>query len=274
MGSEAKVQEITDRLLATWQSGDMPNQIAKTMLRRDHNERPSDGWSFGNRLLMFIAGTEDARGYRQWEQVGRHVVKGAKAFPILRPYMKRIPGKDGEDDLHILVGFGTVPVFRIEDTDGEPVVEADYVPATMPPLVEVAREWGIPVSYAPGNGRAYGSYAPGLDRIELATHAEVTFLHELMHAAHRRVLEASGRKMVGGQNPAQEIVAETGAAALCLLYGLTGYQQESLDYVSVYAGSTDPTQVAKAVVRVIADIGKAMELILDTADQAAQKVAA
>lgn len=33
-------------------------------------ERPCDRWSPGNRLLL-AAGTEDARGYRQWQEVGR-----------------------------------------------------------------------------------------------------------------------------------------------------------------------------------------------------------
>jgi len=34
---------------------------------------------------MFIANTGDARGYRQWQKVGCHVKKKAKAFTILAP---------------------------------------------------------------------------------------------------------------------------------------------------------------------------------------------
>ncbi len=39
--------------------------------------RPSSKWSLRNRLLMLSAGTSDARGYRQWREVGRHVRAGS-----------------------------------------------------------------------------------------------------------------------------------------------------------------------------------------------------
>jgi len=35
--------------------------------------------------------TEDARGFRQWQKVGRRVKKGAKAFYILAPIRKKYP---------------------------------------------------------------------------------------------------------------------------------------------------------------------------------------
>jgi hypothetical protein len=58
--------------------------------------KPSDNWSFFNRMLMFAHGTSDARGYRQWQQVGRYVKKGARAFHILVPIYKKVPVKDRE----------------------------------------------------------------------------------------------------------------------------------------------------------------------------------
>lgn len=63
---------------------------------RVNAEKPSDRWSLFNRMLMFAHGTDDARGYRQWKQVGRYVKKGAKAFHILVPIHKEVPVKNRE----------------------------------------------------------------------------------------------------------------------------------------------------------------------------------
>jgi hypothetical protein len=35
--------------------------------------------------VIFLSGTQDARGFRQWKQVGRYVRKGGKAIYILVP---------------------------------------------------------------------------------------------------------------------------------------------------------------------------------------------
>src|SRR5688572_6647202 len=48
-------------------------------------DAPSRRWSLANRLLMLKAGTFDARGFRQWQHVGRKVRKRERAFHILGP---------------------------------------------------------------------------------------------------------------------------------------------------------------------------------------------
>lgn len=55
--------------------------------------KPSDTWSFLNRLIMYMNGTSDARGYKQWQEVGRWIKKGAKAFYIIAPVFKKVPVK-------------------------------------------------------------------------------------------------------------------------------------------------------------------------------------
>jgi hypothetical protein len=64
-----RAKEALHRLLAMFESGDLPQAVARTMLRpKPGAEKPSDRWSLGNRLLMLAAGTRDARGYQQWER--------------------------------------------------------------------------------------------------------------------------------------------------------------------------------------------------------------
>jgi len=206
-------------------------------IRRQAGERPSDSWSLGNRLLVLMADTEDARGFLQWEQAGRHVVKGARAVYILGPIARKVHGEDpatGEPtERTIIRGFKAIPVFRLEDTEGKALEVPDYAPPVLPPLAEVAEAWGIKVAYRPDRGGGYyGAYSPTAERIELVTHAEMTFFHELAHAAHRRL----GGLTSAGQDPRQEIVAETSAAALCLMYGLQGYVAPAAQYVAGNAG--------------------------------------
>src|SRR5437867_9501056 len=110
-------------ILTMFESGSMPEAIVQTRIARARHDRPMCEWSLGNQLLAFFHSTEDARGYRQWQATGRHVKKGARAFGILGPVtVKRAetnPETGEETERRAVVGFKALPVFRIEDTDGE-----------------------------------------------------------------------------------------------------------------------------------------------------------
>ncbi|MCF8568164.1 hypothetical protein LLE49_25905 [Alicyclobacillus tolerans] len=266
-----QVMEATQKLLGMWESGDLPKAVVHTMLARQNGERPCDAWSLANQILMLINGTEDARGFRQWEKVGRNVKKGSKAFYILGPIVRNVQERDEETgeirEKTALLGFKGIPVFRIEDTEGEPMdtTRPDYTPPVLPPLMNVASAWEIDVKYAAGNSRFYGCYYPQSDNILLCTHDEITFFHELSHAAHNRV-----RPLKGGQDKNQEIVAETSAAILCLMYGYEGFVSKARSYVAHYA-NMEPKECTKAVMRVISDIEKVLDLILSEADRQDQQ---
>jgi antirestriction protein ArdC len=82
---------------------------------------------------MYLNETDDARGFRQWLQVGRHVKKGSKAFYIIGPVTKKITEKKSLDsgekvreEKQIIAGFKAIPVFRIEDTEGEPIIREAF----------------------------------------------------------------------------------------------------------------------------------------------------
>ncbi|MGH9267537.1 MAG: hypothetical protein ACRD0D_05105 [Acidimicrobiales bacterium] len=66
--TDARVEHATAELLKVWQSGDLPAAVAKVFIRRQAGERPSDRWSLGKQLLCLLAGTDDARGFRQWRR--------------------------------------------------------------------------------------------------------------------------------------------------------------------------------------------------------------
>jgi hypothetical protein len=251
-------------VLELFESDELPARVAETYIARLEGTAPCASWSLGNQLLMLLAGTSDARGYRQWQHAGRHVVKGAKAFHILGPVTRKIRERDettGEETTRpVVAGFVGIPVFRFQDTDGFPVEVPDYTPPELPPLHDVAERLGVDVQYGPHVGQRFrGCYSPNAGRILLLTADEVTFFHELAHAAHDRVLRARGGSLQGGQVPSQEIIAELTAAVLCRLYGLDGHLARSKEYVDHYGGSNP----GRAVMRVLNDVQACLLLLLE-----------
>jgi hypothetical protein len=264
-----KGREAVDRALASvlelFESGELPASVARTTISRLESDSPVSSWSLGNRLLVLMAGTEDARGYRQWQAAGRHVTKGSKAFHILAPSTRKVKDMDpvtGEElERTAVVGFVGVPVFAVESTEGEPIVRPDYKPAELPPLFEVAARLGVEVRWLPFADSCYGYYSPGREQVVLCSADAAVFWHELAHAAHKRVLSSQGRSLKGGQQAGQEVVAETCAAVIARLYDFElGNVTTAADYIRAYSG--DP---AKAVMRVLADVQACLDLILEPA---------
>jgi antirestriction protein ArdC len=252
-----RVKETLDRLLHEFKVGSsIPEAIAYAAFPIPNI--PSSSWSLMNQIIMFLSGTNDARGFRQWKEVKRFVKKGGKSFDILVPKFKKEVDEKTKEEITVLSGFVCGNVFRFEDTDGEAL---DYEKITLPelPLMHIAAEWGITVKAIPGNARYYGYYKPEAKMIALATPEEKTFFHELSHVAHEKVLG----KLKRGQDALQEIVAELSAQALCRIVGKNGdkYFGNSYKYIESYAKELDITPHT-AVIKVITDVEKVLDLIL------------
>jgi antirestriction protein ArdC len=267
--SARNVRTVTDKLIARFEQGDISDYVAAALIQRKqgHVDIPSTKWSWSNVILMMLAGSHDARGYRQWQAVGRQVKAGTKAFHILAPRTRKVTEEDDngdESERFVLTGFTTVPVFRVEDTEGDDVVTVDYTPEQLPPLYSVAEAFGIPVKYHPAPDRIgwLGKYQmrETSERIHLVTEDVATFLHELAHAAHGRVLKAKGAKLQGGQDAKQEAVAELSATVLGQVYGYD-YTGNCWRYVKSYAKNGDALRL---MISVLNDVCEVCQLILDT----------
>ncbi len=130
MPSPDRIKEAMETLLKIFNEDNL-EKAARAVFRG--GDIPADKWSFLNRVLMYLNETEDARGFRQWKQAGRYVKKGSKAFYILAPMLKKITaekslesGEKVKEEKQILAGFRAVPVFRFEDTEGEPIIREEY----------------------------------------------------------------------------------------------------------------------------------------------------
>lgn len=95
----------------------------------------SDGWkralefrsrfrtySFFNTSLIQVQKPDATlvAGYGRWKQLNRFVRKGEKGIAILAPLLRQDPE---DPEVRVLVGFKSVYVFDVSQTDGEPVPE-------------------------------------------------------------------------------------------------------------------------------------------------------
>ena len=142
-------QAVADRIIEAFKEPDqLPKALAPAFIHRK-SDTPCRKWSFYNQLLVALAQTSDARGFKQWKEAGRKVKKGSKALWILGPCLKTIKDKDDDGDekaKQILIGFRSIPVFRVEDTEGEALPKDEYADWIKElPLIEVAESWNIHV---------------------------------------------------------------------------------------------------------------------------------
>jgi hypothetical protein len=259
-----RIKEVLDGILERFKSGDIPEAVAYSMF--PIQDIPSSKWSILNHILMWLAGTQDARGFRQWQEVNRYVKKGSKGFYILVPHIRKVDDEQTGLEKQVLVGFLTRAVFRYEDTDGEPLTH-ESIEFSDIPLIQRAEEWGISVTAIPGNYRYTGYYSQSKKLIALATKEECVFFHELAHAAHQQILG----KLKGGQDPIQEIVAELAAQALCRIVGKSGDRHlgNSYRYMETYAERINITPHA-ACLKVMSDCEKVLTLILNGETEASR----
>ena len=261
------IKSAVNTLMTTFQSGNFPAQIATTFIRKHADDDiPSDKWTFANRLLMTAQGTNDARGYKQWQQVNRQVKRGSLAIHVFAPLTRKVTETDettGEEMSRIIVtGFRPIPVFRVEDTEGEPLPTFNYRPKVYPPFFDVAEKLGLKVEYRPMRSNYLGKYVSNTKSIELDSQDAVVYYHELSHAVHDTFVDLKTYDKAKA-----EIVAEFSAVTLCELSGISGYQSQGYDYIRHYcAGDAKPEIVLKKIMCVLNDVEKIVSIVLDATE--------
>lgn len=272
-----KTKEVLLDLVRKFADGtdDLPDAIAKSYVMTP--DVPCSKWSRNNRIFVLLEGTTDARGYKQWQEVGRHVKKGSKAIYILVPRMAVIKDKNSDDNNNDgkeangikdakklsrrCIGFSACPVFRYEDTDGDMLDE--YEPKKLPPLFGLARLNGLDVRYANTISGEFGSINVHAKRMTLSTESPDTFLHELVHYYDLR----ERKDLKNGQDAIQETVAQLAACALARMYGGYDATKYTWDYIAVYAETTEPEKIAKQCLEVLDRVGTVIDAIISDANK-------
>src|SRR3990170_1903866 len=231
-----RIKEAMDTLLKMFDEENL-EKVARAVFRSEGSSIPSDKWSFLNRILMYLNHTEDARGFSQWQQVGRYVKKGSKAFYIIAPVTRKITAErtleSGEmvrEERTVLAGFKGIPVFCIEDTDGAPMIREEYQVNIPCEFESIIQELGLKVQPVRFCGAVYGSYNLVSREIKLASPDIDVFLHELRHAVDDRLTG-----LQPGQKKDQEVTAEFSAAVIAQLMGYRIPLGNVREYIEEYS---------------------------------------
>ncbi len=260
-----KAEEAAADILKAFENpNSLPKPLAQVFVHRGDGA-PCRRWSWRNQLIVALRGHREARGFRQWEEAGRRVKKGEKAFRILSPLTKKVEDEGSGEERVAVFGFRGTPVFGLHQTEGETLSSqdgrADEWLASLP-LRDVAEAWGLSVEAYNGRRGGYlGAYQPG-SGIALGVKNFLVWCHELVHAADDRNGTMKGNKVK------REVVAQLGGAVLLKLLG----HDHDADlggcwaYIQHYAGE-EKLEVLSACGKVLDRTCAAIALILDTAER-------
>lgn len=234
--------------------------------------------SFSNQMLILAQGGTYCLGYRQWEGLGRHVVKGAKSIKIFGYSTKRIVEVDdttGEETTSSRVIYPVLSVFDVADTEGDPLpeqpaiyLEGDDANGLFAPLAEfiTAQGWDVALEDIAEDG--LNGYTQGSTRrirvdSKMAPAMQVkTLLHEIAHAL-LHFDEDSTREHRG----LIETEAESTAYAAGALLGIDT-SAWSIGYVAGWAGG-DVDLIRSTAANVLRAVNAIADAILGTEDDTA-----
>jgi hypothetical protein len=250
-----RAEQVAAKILDAFKNGDVPKALAPIFIRRKDGV-PCRSWSLGNQLLCILSGTNDARGMKQWNDVGRKVKKGSTAFDILVPLTRTVTVPDidsrGEKTVTVLRGFRTAAVFAVESTEGEELPKVDEEVTHWLndlSLKAVAQSWGLKIDAY--DGKEYGPQGQFRPNRHIAVGVKnlSTWCHELVHAADFRL----GALKKRGQHWRSETVAELGGAILLEALGMD-YEADRggcWNYIQHYAAEAgiEPIQACNDVLK-------------------------
>jgi len=220
-------------------------------------------YSFQNILLIASQRPTASRvaGIRAWNGLGRRVKRGEKGIMIFAPLIgyKRnaIEVSHQQTDARTdkpepqLVGFRSVYVFDVDQTEGEELPElsntvSGEVGDKLDKLISFTETQGIKLEFsdkiAPSRGMSYGGLIrilPELEETETFSTLIHELAHEMLHKAERRTMTTKA---------VRETEAEAIAFVICHALGLeTG--TGSSDYIQLYHGDSNLLKESLEVVQ-------------------------
>ncbi len=228
-------------------------------------------YSYRNTILILLQCPDATRvaGFSTWKMLDRSVNKGEKGIAILAPLVRRLEESTDSETTHALIGFKTVYVFDVSQTDGEPM------PQICPSLhgddlglydrleTFVREDLNIPVETISLSGMyGYCQYHPYTHQpIQIAidpSHAPLQRFKTLVHETAHALMHSHDEYRGHGQKSLRELEAESVAYCVCQYFGLETCEQ-SFEYITAMTRSEDTLsqlkiageRIQKAVTRII-----------------------
>jgi len=218
-------------------------------------------YSFQNILLIASQRPTATKvaGIRAWNELGRRVRRGEKGIMIFAPLIgyKHDKNEANQSDARTdkpeprLIGFRSVYVFDIQQTEGEKLPElsntvSGKVGDKLDSLIGFTEAQGIKLEFsdtiAPARGMSSGGLIrilPGLEESETFATLIHELAHEMLHKAERRTMTTQA---------VRETEAEAVAFVICHALGLeTG--TGSSDYIQLYHGDANLLKESLEVVQ-------------------------
>lgn len=141
-------------------------------------------YSFGNIVLLYAQGVEPqpVATYKRWQELGRQVVRGAKARAILRPITIRSKTEtDDEGNPKTFTKFKMVNcIFPLSDTKGDELPPFEHPTWNEDEALRNLDIQRVPFRHFDGNAHGY-SEGRNVAVSPVATHPTKTLLHEMAH---------------------------------------------------------------------------------------------
>lgn len=140
-------------------------------------------YSYMNTLWLFMQGIEPqpVATYKRWQELGRQVVKGARAREIIRPIVIDKKDEHGEKTGDKFLRFKPVRcIFPLEDTTGPDLPPLETPEWSLDRALENLEVERVPFTVFDGNTAGY-SYGKSLALNPVGTHPLKTAHHELAH---------------------------------------------------------------------------------------------
>lgn len=234
-------------------------------------------YSFGNCMLIYMQKPDATfvAGFHRWKEFHRWVKKGEKGIAILAPLARKVksdPENNGEEpkEKKVILGFRTVFVFDVTQTEGKPMPEFASLsgnPGELQGRLEnLVHDHGIQLSYVDSLGGANGVSLDG--RIEILQSLDPpqrfsTTVHELAHELLHR-----GDRREQTTKTVRETEAEAVTYAVTRWAGLD-CSTRAADYIQLYSGDEQVLMQSLELIRdVSASIIEALEVpVSDLATQ-------
>jgi len=220
-------------------------------------------YSFGNVLLIWTQrpNATQVAGMKTWNALGRTVKKGEKGIMIFAPFLKKVKRAIGteespapdvtaeslektrsqEKEEQTLVGFKSVYVFDVSQTEGKPLPELEVGKPSMDDgdaeelFGKILKASPVPVDFEEIVGSSNGYYMPKerkivLSKVLTAAQRCKTLLHELAH-----YLSLDPANAGDFSRSREELIAEGAAYIVSAHFGLDS-SDYSVPYVAGWAG--------------------------------------
>lgn len=212
-------------------------------------------YSYGNQLWLMQQGArEPVASYNGWKKLGRHVIKGASAFYVLRPITVKSKTELDEDGKpKTYTKFKPVKgAFPYSMTDGQELPEVEPREWDKDRALKALDITEVPFQMIRGNIQGY-SYDRNVAVSPVAAEPLPTLFHEMGHVCADHTRRALGAAALNGMHEGlMEFEAESTNYLLCNELDVPFNREESRAYIAGWLkGETPPDSSIRKVFRIV-----------------------